>query len=210
MLGKQTQLAVALAALAIWSCSDAGAVGPVTVKPVIDSGANDGGYPGGPYGVERGQVLTNASFIGRRNGLESPRETFDFEALRAMRASGAKLLVFNVAAFWCSPCKSEAVEFQETVVPKYAPRGVLFLSAVVQDSSRRPTTDTQIDAWISTFHTTFAIARDPGGFVNTLFNPDSMPLNMIVDLETMKIEEKIIGADIPRVTSTLDRLLGAK
>lgn len=206
----RSKFVIALAALAVWSCSDAGAVGPVTVKPVVDSGASDGGYPGGPYGVERGQILTNASFIGRRGGLDSPRETFDFEALRALRASGAKLLVFNVAAFWCSPCKEEAREFQTTIVPLYGPRSVVFLSAVVQDASRRPTNDTQVDAWISTYRLTFPTARDPNGFVNTLFNPDSMPLNMIVDLETMRIEEKIIGADIPRITSTLDRLLGAK
>jgi hypothetical protein len=200
---------VCVAGLLLMSCSDAGAVGPVTVKPAVDSGASDGGYPGGPYGVEKGQVLTNASFIGRKSGIDSPRETFDFESFRALRSKGVKLMVFNVAAFWCSPCKEEAKEFQASIVPKYGPKGVAFLSIVLQDEARRPTTDAKVDAWITTFRATFPTARDPGGFVNTLFNPDSMPLNMIINLDTMKVEEKIIGADIPRVTSTLDRLLGS-
>ena len=200
--------AACVIALLTLSCSDAGAVGPVTVKPAADAG-NDGGYPGGPYGVEKGQVLTNASFVGRKEGIDAPRETFDFESFRAQRSKGVKLMVFNVAAFWCSPCKEEAKEFQATIVPKYAPKGVAFLSIVLQDTARRPTTDAQIDTWITTYRTTFAVARDPGGFVNTLFNPDSMPLNMVIDLETMKIAEKIIGADIPKVTATLDRLLGS-
>ncbi len=189
----------------LWSCSDDGARGPVTVKPAVDAGETDGGYPAGPYGVEKGQVLQNASFVGRKGGLDTARETFDLESLRA---GGARFFVFNVAAFWCSPCKEEAKEFQATIVPKYGPKGVAFLSVILQDAARRPATDANVDTWITTYQITFPTARDPAGFVNTIFNPDTMPLNMIIDLKTMKIVEKIIGADIARVNATLDRLLG--
>jgi hypothetical protein len=34
-----------------------------------------------------------------------------------------------------------------------------------------------------------------------------MPLNLIIDLETMKIMTKVVGADLPRITRDLDRLL---
>lgn len=199
---------VAPLAMLLWSCSDDGARGAVTVKPVVDVGPGDGGYPAGPYGVERGQVLANASFIGRKTGRESERETFDLESFR--KDATARYLVLNVAAFWCSPCKEEAKEFQSTIFPEYGPKGVAFLSVVLQDSARRPSTDANVDTWISTYRITFPTARDPVGFVNTIFNPDTMPLNMIIDLKTMKIEEKIIGADIARVTATLDKLLGTK
>lgn len=200
-----TRTALALGALLLWSCSDAGARGAVTVKPLADAGETDGGYPAGPYGVEKGQVLQNASFVGRKGGLDTPRETFDLESLRT---AGARFFVFNVAAFWCSPCKEEAKEFESTIVPKYGPKGVAFLSVILQDAARRPATDANVDTWITTYRITFPTARDPAGFVNTIFNPDTMPLNMIIDLETMKIVEKIIGADIARVNATLDRLLG--
>jgi hypothetical protein len=201
------RVAMVLGALFLWSCSDDGARGPVTVKPVVDAGEGDGGYPTGPYGTEKNQVLANASFIGRRGGLDTPRETFDLESFRADKTK--RYLIFNVAAGWCSPCKSEAIEFQDRVVPKYAPRGVAFLSVILQDSSRRPATDSNVDSWITAHHLTFPTVRDPAGFVNTIFNPDTMPLNMIIDLKTMMILEKIVGADVPRVEATLDRLLGA-
>jgi len=189
------------------ACSDAGAVGPVTVKQNCVSTDAGAPYPPCPYGIEVGQTVENASFVGHKAGLDSPRETFDLASFHAMRASGTKYLVLNVAAFWCSPCKEEAKEFQASMVPEYSKKGVAFLSVVLQDSARRPTTDNDIDTWIRAFKATFPVARDPDGYVARFFDPSTMPLNMVIDLATMKIEQKVIGADLPRVKATLDRLL---
>ena len=148
------------------------------------------------------------TFIGRMAGLDTAREPIDLARFHAMRAEGKKLLVYNVAAFWCSPCKEEAREFQSALVPKYAPRGVAFLTVVLQDSGLNAADDDDVDNWIRAFRLTFPVARDPESWSARIFDPSSMPLNMIVNLETMKVEEKIIGADLRRVTATLDKLLG--
>lgn len=195
------------AGLAIAGCSDAGATGPVTLKQTcvnVDAGKP---YPSCPYGIEVGQTAEDATFIGRMAGLDSPRGNIELADFHAMRATGAKYLVLNVAAFWCSPCKEEAKEFQASMVPEYSKKGVAFLSVVLQDAARRPTTDDDIDTWIRAFKITFPVVRDPQGYVARFFDPSTMPLNMVIDLETMKIELKVIGADLPRVKSTLDRLL---
>ncbi|MBI2389867.1 MAG: TlpA family protein disulfide reductase [Deltaproteobacteria bacterium] len=190
------------------ACSDAGARGPVTLNPkgcaAVDAGAP---YPPCPYGINEGEAIENATFVGRRGGLDTPRENIDLASYHAMRARGSRYLVLNVAAFWCSPCKEEAREMQAHIVPAYAPRGVAFLSVVLQDESRRPATDDKVDTWIRAFRLTFPVVRDPDAYVTRFFDPASMPLNMIIDLETMKIEQKVIGADLRRVTSTLDTLL---
>lgn len=190
------------------ACSDAGARGPVTLNPKactsVDAGAP---YPPCPYGINEGQAMENATFVGRRGGLDTPREDIDLASYHAMRAAGGRYLVLNVAAFWCSPCKEEAREMQAHIVPAYGPRGVAFLSVVLQDEARQPATDEKVDTWIKAFRLTFPVVRDPESYVTRFFDPASMPLNMIIDLETMKIEQKVIGADLRRVTSTLDTLL---
>lgn len=210
------RLAPAAAALVVVSCSDAGAQGPVTVKSTTGDASTcvtaDAGapYPACPYGIEVGQPIENAVFVGRKGGLDTPRENVALADFHALRASGKKLLVLNVAAFWCSPCKEEAKEFQASMVPEYEPKGVAFLSVILQNSSRQPTKDDDIDTWIRTFKLTFPTVRDPEGYVARFFDPNTMPLNMVIDLETMKLELKVIGADLPRVKSTIDRLLASK
>lgn len=166
------------------------------------------GYPACPYGYDKGAVIENASFIGRKAGIGSPRETFDLASYHALKASGKKVLVINVAALWCSPCREEAKEFQKTIVPEYDPKGVAFLSVVLEDSSRKLSTDDDVDGWIKTYALTYPVARDPDGYVTDFFDRNQMPLNMIVDLETMKITAKIVGADIAKVRAEIDRALG--
>jgi cytochrome c biogenesis protein CcmG/thiol:disulfide interchange protein DsbE len=198
---------------ALVGCSDAGAQGPVTVRSTAGDASTcvtpDAGapYPTCPYGIEVGQTLENATFVGRRAGLDSPREAVSLADFHALRAAGKRYLVLSVGAFWCSPCKEEAKEFQASLVPAYEPKGVAFLSIILQNASRQPTKDDDVDLWIRTFKLTFPTARDPDGYVARFFDPSTMPLNMVVDLATMKLELKVIGADLPRVKSTLDRLL---
>lgn len=174
-----------------------------------DSGTTaSGSYPAAPYGAGVGQVVENGSFRGRKGGLTTPRETFDLASYYAMRASGKRYLVLNVAAFWCSPCKEEAKEMQSRIVPTYEPKGVAFLTVVLEDAARQPATDTNVDTWIQTYGLTFPVANDDDGYVTQFFDKSAMPLNMIIDLQTMKIVTKVVGADLPRITGDLDRLLG--
>jgi thiol-disulfide isomerase/thioredoxin len=178
-------------------------------KTAADSGTTaSGSYPAAPYGTEVGQAVENGTFRGRKGGLATPRETFDLASYYAMRAAGKRYLVLNVAAFWCSPCKEEAKEMQSRIVPTYGPKGVAFLTIILEDASRRPATDANVDTWIETYGLTYPVANDDDGYVTQFFDKSAMPLNMIIDLQTMKIVTKVVGADLPRITRDLDRLLG--
>lgn len=174
-----------------------------------DSGSTvNASYPAAPYGTEVGQVVENGTFRGRRGGMSTTRETFDLASYYAMRAEGKRYMVLNVAAFWCSPCKEEAREMQSRIVPTYGPKGVAFLTIILEDASRRPATDANVDLWIQTYGLTYPVANDDDGYVTQFFDKSAMPLNMIIDLQTMKIVTKVVGADLPRITRDLDRLLG--
>ncbi len=196
-------LALPLAALVL-ACSSS--TTPAQSGACTESGP--AGYPACPYGTDKGEVVANASFIGRRGGMGTERETIDLASYHAMRASGKKVLVVNVAALWCSPCREEAKEFQKAIVPEYDPKGVAFLSVVLEDSSRKLSTDDDVDTWIKTYALTYPVARDPEGYVTEFFDRNQMPLNMVIDLETMQITAKIVGADIAKVRAEIDRALG--
>jgi thiol-disulfide isomerase/thioredoxin len=183
------------------------------VRTVKDSGA-DGAcattYPPGPYGTTVGSVVEDHTFTGRRNGANStgPYDQISLADFYAMRNQGKKLLVLNVAAFWCAPCREEAKLLVDPIAPKYEPKGVAFLSIVLEKLDRTPTEPTDIDTWIKTYHMTFAVADDPDGYVTRFFMKDSMPLNMVIDLESMKIVSQTIGAHLEDVQAVLDAHLG--
>src|SRR5262245_46373233 len=117
------------------ACSDAGAQGPVTVKQTCETPDTGVEYPPCPYSntAELGGTLPNKKFVGRMGGIDTTREDIDFARLYAMRNEGKKYAVFNVAAFWCSPCKEEAKEFQNSLLPEYGPKGVVFFSVILQN-----------------------------------------------------------------------------
>jgi thiol-disulfide isomerase/thioredoxin len=191
------------------ACSDAGAQGPVTVKQTCETPDAGAEYPPCPYSENAtlDGVIPNKKFVGRMAGIDSPREDIDFARLYALRKEGKKFLVYNVAAFWCSPCKEEAKEFQNILLPKYGPKGVVFFSVVFEDAARSPATDANIDTWISTFRATFPVVRDVEGWTAKIFNVNSMPFNMIVDLEDMKVKHQVVGAQLQSITDKLDQLL---
>lgn len=184
------------------------------VRTVKDAGATSDScsvtYPPGPYGTTVGAVVEDHVFTGRREGANStgPYDQISLADFYAMRNQGKKLLVLNVAAFWCSPCKEEAKELVATLAPKYEPKGVEFLSIVLEKIDRTPAQPADIDTWIKTYHMTFAVADDTDGYVTRFFMKDSMPLNMVIDLETMQIVSKTIGAHLDDVQSVLDAHLG--
>jgi hypothetical protein len=198
-----------LAAVVV-SCSDAGAVGPVTIKQTCETPDTGVEYPPCPYSdkAELGGVVPNKRFSGRMSGLDSPRETIDFARLYAMRKEGKKFAVFNVAAFWCSPCKEEAKEFQNLLLPKYGPKGVVFFSVILQRQNGDPATDADVDTWMSAYRTTFPVVRDVDGWTGNIFLVSAMPFIMIINLETMKVEQRVVGAQLQTITAKLDSLLG--
>jgi hypothetical protein len=188
-----------------------------TARESVDSGTSScqtpsSAYPAGPYGYDVGSVIEPSSFTGRKSGVPAANAPYDKIALAdyyAMRNSGKRYLVLNVAAFWCTNCADEAKDIQKNYLPKYGAKGVEFLSIVLEKANGAPAAPPDVDIWIkSNQGLTFAVADDPDYCATQYFNPKSMPLNMIIDLSNMTILTKTIGANLPAVAAKLDTLLG--
>ena len=157
-----------------------------------------------PGGYDVGKIVADHTFNGRPAGIDSERKDISLASYKATH----KLLVLNVAAQWCSPCKEEAKEIQSTVAPKYAGK-VAFVSVVLEDINRAPASDLNIDNWIRAFSiSNFAVVRDDKRWVANFFDPSTMPLNVVIDLATMKILHKQIGGNLGAVEAAIDKNLG--
>jgi thiol-disulfide isomerase/thioredoxin len=165
-------------------------------------------YPTTGCGTEVGTVLANYTFTGRVNGKDSPSATtirmsdlYDPDGKK-----GNKYLVINVSALWCVYCREEAKQLP-ALKAKYGPKGVLFMTDLAQKTDSTAADQGDVDAWIDAYALDTMVVNDPTFVLGSaFFDPAKMPLNLIVDLKTMKIVLKVIGSDLPSVTAKLDAL----
>jgi len=168
------------------------------------SGGGVSGYPEGPYAqniqADVGKPIMDVSFA---KGWKDPSAAnFDPAQLEPIALSdfydpdgtkGYELLLLNTAAVWCGACKNEhgGTADSPSLSEHYdalGPRGLVILSALFQDASSNPATEKNLEAWAKTFGTNFPFVLDPeyqlgGRYVD----PQTAPLNLIVDARTMKL-----------------------
>jgi hypothetical protein len=164
----------------------------------VDAGPNT--YPPGPYGISEGDILQNLSFAGYvsqrpEDGVVSGLSYTDPVTLDDLRQlSGYRYLLLNFAAEWCVPCQGEA-----QVLPghyaEWAPKGGLVASVLTEDSNTLPATKRDLESWINAYDTTYTMVHDPRGETLRVLAPPTMPLNLIIDLSTMRIVRRTTGDD---------------
>ena len=165
-------------------------------------------YPTTGCGTEIGSVIANYTFTGRLKGKDTPTaatirlsDFYDPDG-----SKGNRYLVINVSALWCVYCKEEAKQLPG-LKTTYGPKGVLFMTDLAQKLDSSAADQADVDAWISSFALDTTVVNDPTFVLGSaFFDPAKMPLNLIVDLKTMKIVLKVIGSDLPTVTAKLDAL----
>ena len=171
---------------------------------------NTPGYPACGCGTAAGDLIDDYEFIGKdasKGGTAAPRVTvrlgdfFDPDGKK-----GNRFLVVSVSALWCAACKNEASQLP-VVRAKYAPKGVVFFSDVMQGGKPVPSTDGDVDLWIFQFKLTSWVVRDELQVLASFFDPTQMPLNMIIDLKTMKMVKVFIGGSLEKIESELDSRL---
>jgi thiol-disulfide isomerase/thioredoxin len=198
-------VALVLGSVAACSSSSAGGTSGFSCRP---SGGSEA-YPAETgCGTEAGEVLADYSFTGRLAGPSSAQKTIkmsDFYDPDGKK--GYSYMVVNVSAFWCQFCKEEAPSFAN-LDAQYKSKGVVWFTVVEQDADRSPASNDRVDAWITAYNLVTPAVSDPQQVLSGFFNPDLMPLNMIVDLKTMKIVKKVTGSQLPQVQSELDARLG--
>ncbi|MEA2550634.1 MAG: hypothetical protein QOE25_403 [Actinomycetota bacterium] len=85
-----------------------------------------------------------------------------------------KVLVLNVWANWCGPCRQEQPELV-SVAKAYAAKGVAFLGINYEDQ------DSAARAWIKRFHVPYPSISDPSGRTAAQLKYPNLPDTIIVD-----------------------------
>jgi hypothetical protein len=189
-------VAISLLPLALSAC---GANTP-TIPPELLNGGGCAApdYPDGPFGTEEGDTVANACFKGFRNPQtvahdESSLETVAFSDYYDPTGSkGVRLLLINTAAVWCSACRTEH-EGLSAKNDEYGPQGLRIVSTLFQDAAGNPATIQDLDNWVETFSSDYAMLLDPDYQLGAYASAQTAPLNMVVDARTMKIEKKLLG-----------------
>jgi hypothetical protein len=156
-----------------------------------------GEYPSGPYGLSVGSVAPNVSLNGYRLGTGAYGPIKMSEYYDPTGARGIRGLLVTVSAAWCGPCREEAQDLVD-MFPTYKARGGRFLTAMIENSSRAPATQSTVDSWISFAGTNFDIVADPSA--QLLKSGAGLPFNFVVDPRTMKVTKSWSGSD-PGATS---------
>ncbi len=185
----------------------------------VDPGnSNEKSYPAGPYGLNVGDTIRNLKF----EGLKAPKasnydtKTTDTIALSDYYnptgdASKTLALVLTGAARWCGPCQDEASKSMG-FWKYWNPKGVEFISAVVQDEDYQASTFVDLTAWASKYKLEYPVTIDPDSAnLGAYFGQDAVPFNMVVDTRTMKIAYKIAGSvSFDQNNPTLKKLIVAQ
>jgi hypothetical protein len=185
-----------LAALVLSAC---GSNTPKIPPELLASGGcNSPEYPNGPFGTEEGDTLADACFQGFRNPIRANRSESSLETIAfadyydPTGSKGYRSILINTAAVWCSACRSEHDDLPEKN-REYSPRGLRILSTLFQDARRDPATFRDLDTWVQTFSSDYAMVLDPDYQLGGFASAETAPLNLVVDARTMKIEKKLLG-----------------
>jgi cytochrome c biogenesis protein CcmG/thiol:disulfide interchange protein DsbE len=89
-----------------------------------------------------------------------------------------KVVLLNVWATWCHPCRDEIPELQ-AIHEKYAARGLELVGVSVDTESA----DKAIHAFMRDFRMTYPVWRDPAERVSAQFHIVGVPATFLIDRE---------------------------
>ena len=160
-----------------------------TVRENGDSGVQDSG--------EIGQKI--GDFIQAFVELDHNGNTFSLDTYKG------KVILLNISAMWCGPCRSEASELME-IYNTYKERGLEIVQCIYQDEQGAATDQSDIQRWISEFLLTFTVLTDPDGSLTGFFNFSGIPFNVIVGKDFV-IRYRQEGFDKTAIINKIQQLL---
>lgn len=170
-------------------------------------------YPAGPFGTAVGDIVPNIRLYGYPKGSASdPSNTWrelnlaqlwDPQGNQGPNGAARKTLFVNVSARWCSFCKLEAATQNDTCKAK-ADQGLVCYTSIFQNSVGGPATRDDVNYWMTTYGLEMPITVDPAFQWGIFFSEEGTPLNLFVDLKTMRIAGYCLGADEQCIAQSLD------
>ena len=159
-------VALIVAAILLAGCSPSSG-------PAADASGVTGGYVAGD-----GSIVVLAE-TDRVTAPELSATTFDGEPFSLTDQRG-RVVVLNVWASWCAPCRAEAPDLV-SVASELAGRGVQFVGLNIRDS------DTTARAFVETFSVPYPNIADQDGRMQLLFSeslpPSAIPSTLVIDTE---------------------------
>jgi len=117
------------------------------------------------------------------------------------------VLMINVWATWCLPCRVEMPSI-EALNKSYAAKGLKILAVSVDD----PGTDATIRAFVKQYGLTFEVLHDAHGKISELYDISGYPETFIVGKDGV-IRKKLMSAtdwNSPEARALMDRLLSER
>ncbi len=203
--------------LALAACgSNRPEIPPELLAPV-EGGA--GNYPAGPYGGQEGDVAENFTFPLIWDNPTA--QGYDPEALGPVSlgdfynpdgSSGGELLLLNAGAVWCGPCKVEhgGSASEPSLNDRFdalQPKGLRILAVLIENAKAETATIADLTAWTQAYETRFPMGLDADFQMKRYGSRDAVPINVVIDLRTMKVLQRITGdpaAIWPSVEAELD------
>lgn len=173
-------------------------------------------YPPAPYGLTKGSVIENLTFLGWSQpaavayNLQStaPLQLADFYDPRGEK--GIELLLINAVAVWCGVCRNEYADLlSNDLYAQLKPRGVEMLGLLFEDNNGEPARYADLVNWGSNYSVAFPFALDPAFKTGVYFDRSATPMNMLVDARTMEVLEVITGYN-PALYQQVDAILTAR
>jgi cytochrome c biogenesis protein CcmG, thiol:disulfide interchange protein DsbE len=124
----------------------------------------------------------------------------------SLRSLRGKVVVVNLWASWCPPCRSEAPILQR-LATKYEPRGVVVLGINVRDISG------DARSFVNEFKLTFPSLRDGSDDAEQSFEVTGLPETFIVDpdgkMRILPFRGELTTASEDQIGTYLDSVLGS-
>ncbi len=161
----------------------------------------------GPAGTPSLSGPGAADFAARAVAEDRPAPTFDLPALEgsgsiSLRSHNGDIIVLNIWASWCPPCREEAPQLEQ-VWTRYRAQGVGFIGVDHEDTRAGGLSFTH------EFGITYPVAFDHSGTVAARYGAVGIPSTFIID-RNGRIAYRFLGKTMaPMLAATLDQLLSA-
>ena len=128
---------------------------------------------------DKGAEVSNTS-AGNRVAIGAPAPAYRTVSLNGDSVSldqqRGKVILFNVWATWCHPCRAEIPELQ-ALHAKYQPRGLELVGVSVDNDGANE----DIKAFVQEFKMSYPIWRDPDERVSSQFMLVGVPATFLID-----------------------------
>lgn len=155
-----------------------------------------GAYPAGPYGETEDAILANLSFT-RADGTPHSLEA------DVWKKEDARLLLLVTAAGWCTSCIEEQPAL-ESLHAEWSAKGLVIVEALFETQDYEKADVALASSWKRQYGLSFDVVADPEFTLKDYYDRTLTPMNMLVDVATMKIIRIAVGWD-PNATTAIIR-----